>query len=272
MLVFISFPYGTELWTIFHDQLDLDGNGHVDAQELTEALHKAGVQLNSAQLSDFMTYLTSSPHSHAISFPEFRDFLLLLPRKASTVEMYRYYEVRKFLGDDGHGVARVNMEGIPRANTALENPTLMLSLKSPPGDVTLSAEDRHPLLSTAAAAPETYTAPHQGDVHAEDDLPQSFLTMVGHSQAFRFLLAGGLAGAVSRTATAPFDRLKVFLITRAPEVLKVGDAPVPGQSARGLKAIFDGISTIHSEQGLRGFWVGNGLNVVKIFPVRTPMA
>jgi hypothetical protein len=59
-----------------------------------------------------MTSLTASPHSHSISFQEFRDFLLLLPRRASTKEIYRFYEVRKFLGDDGRGAARVTMEGM----------------------------------------------------------------------------------------------------------------------------------------------------------------
>ena len=58
-----------------------------------------------------MTSLTASPHSHSINFQEFRDFLLLLPRRVSTKEIYRFYEVRKFLGDDGHGAARVTMEG-----------------------------------------------------------------------------------------------------------------------------------------------------------------
>lgn len=32
-----------ELWHIFHDELDLDSNGHLDAEELTSALYKAGV-------------------------------------------------------------------------------------------------------------------------------------------------------------------------------------------------------------------------------------
>ena len=31
-----------ELWTIFHDELDLDGNGHLDATEWSAALAKAG--------------------------------------------------------------------------------------------------------------------------------------------------------------------------------------------------------------------------------------
>ncbi len=70
-----------------------------------------GIKLSPSTLSEFITFLTSSPHSHAISFKEFRDFLLLLPRKASPEEIFRYYEVKKFMGDDGRGAARVNMEG-----------------------------------------------------------------------------------------------------------------------------------------------------------------
>lgn len=70
-----------------------------------------GIQLEPSTLSEFITFLTSSPHSHAVSFEEFRDFLLLMPREASPEEIFRYYEVRKFLGDDGRGAARVNMEG-----------------------------------------------------------------------------------------------------------------------------------------------------------------
>lgn len=120
-----------ELWHIFHDELDLDGNGHLGAEELAVALDKAGmhivfynvmsesisssvqpgISLSPPTLAEFMTFLTSSPHSHALSFQEFRDFLLLLPRKASPEEIFRYYEVKRFMGDDGRGAARVNMEG-----------------------------------------------------------------------------------------------------------------------------------------------------------------
>lgn len=244
-----------ELWSVFHEQLDLDGNGHLDTVELDEALSKAGIRLTTAQLSDFMAYLTSTPHSHSISFPEFRDFLLLLPRKTSTLEMYRYYAVRRFLGDDGHGVARVNMEG----------------------DVTLSAEDRHPLLSRAKTLPENFVPPFHTSEHDsfdedeeeewEDDDPHaSFFAMVGHSQAFKFLLAGGLAGAVSRTATAPFDRLKVFLITSSGLPSAPSDASASQKSKKGIQALMRAITQIYSEAGIRSFWVGNGLNVLKIFP------
>ncbi len=59
-----------------------------------------------------MAYLTPDAQPHAsVTFSEFRDFLLLLPRKVSPAEIYRYYQMNKYLGDDGKGVARVTMEG-----------------------------------------------------------------------------------------------------------------------------------------------------------------
>ncbi|KAK1236501.1 hypothetical protein PQX77_000278 [Marasmius sp. AFHP31] len=235
-----------ELWGIFHDELDLDGNGRLDAHELDMALRKSGIQLSQAILSEFMTFLTSSPHSRPITFAEFRDFLLLLPRKISPAEIYRYYQLTKFLGDDGRGAARVTMEG----------------------DVSLSAEDKPPppLLATTRTLPiEPSSASKEShdeiveDEEGGDDV-QSFLD---HHTALKFLLAGGIAGAVSRTSTAPFDRLKIYLITRPPET----GAVVNGKAGLGgVKAIGTAVARIYAEGGLLAFWVGNGLSVAKIFP------
>ena len=74
---------------------------------------------------------------------------------------------------------------------------------------------------------------------------------------------------MSSTATAPFDRLKVFLITRAPELSNLGvgsTAEATKAASRGFRAIGGAIVQIYTEGGVRGFWVGNGLSVVKIFP------
>ncbi|KEP55681.1 putative calcium-dependent carrier protein [Rhizoctonia solani 123E] len=268
-----------ELWSIFHDELDLDGNGHLDAGELNAALSKAGLELDPATLADFMAALADSPHSRRISFPEFRDFLLLLPRKASTHEIYQFYKVKKFLGDDGRGAVRVNMEG----------------------DVSLSAEDRPPIVksqvrSTAQVlslpeppAVERVDFPLSLGTHQEQDVAstetergqqdQPRENWLGGEQAVKFLLAGGVAGAVSRTATAPFDRIKVFLITRqldpADSLKRQGAALVskPGVigdissvTAGGARGIGRAIAHLYAEGGLAAFWVGNGLNIVKIFP------
>ncbi|EPQ59905.1 hypothetical protein GLOTRDRAFT_34751 [Gloeophyllum trabeum ATCC 11539] len=241
-----------ELWSIFHDELDLDGNGHLDAEELEVALRKAGIEMSPSTMSEFMTSLTQSPHSHSINFREFRDFLLLMPRKASTAEIYRFYEVKRYLDDDRRGAARVNMEG----------------------DVSLSAEDR------PHAAPIGYKA-HTGrdqlvdyalessgdeddDNLAPEEYEEEHHSWLGGTTAVKFLLAGGIAGAVSRTCTAPFDRLKIFLITRPPEM--GGTSLSPAAPVRGVKAIGNAVARIYAESGIRGFWVGNGLSVAKIFP------
>ena len=102
----------------------------MDASELSYALRKSGpfwdrphtpssnartlsgIKLDPPVLNDLMTALTSSSQSNTISFADFRDFLLLLPVKVSPTEIYRFYEVRKLMGDDGRGPARVYMEGV----------------------------------------------------------------------------------------------------------------------------------------------------------------
>src|SRR5258707_218956 len=66
---------------------------------------------------------------------------------------------------------------------------------------------------------------------------------------------------VSRTCTAPFDRLKIFLITRQPDPAL---ATVP--RSLGMKAITNAITRIYVENGVLGCWIGNGLSVVKILP------
>ncbi|KAK3015747.1 hypothetical protein RJ639_007874 [Escallonia herrerae] len=70
-----------------------------------------------------------------------------------------------------------------------------------------------------------------------------------HVHASKYLIAGGVAGATSRTATAPLDRLKV--------VLQV-------QTTRAH--ILPAVKNIWKEGGFLGFFRGNGLNVVKVAP------
>ncbi|CDQ82215.1 unnamed protein product [Oncorhynchus mykiss] len=69
---------------------------------------------------------------------------------------------------------------------------------------------------------------------------------------WRQLVAGAMAGAVSRTGTAPLDRLKVFL-------------QVHGSSSRGIN-LWTGLRGMVQEGGVRALWRGNGINVLKIAP------
>ncbi|KAF1867625.1 hypothetical protein Lal_00050056 [Lupinus albus] len=70
-----------------------------------------------------------------------------------------------------------------------------------------------------------------------------------HVHRSRYFIAGGIAGAASRTATAPLDRLKVVL-----------------QVQTGSASIMPAVMKIWKQDGLLGFFRGNGLNVVKVAP------
>lgn len=117
---------------------------------------------------------------------------------------------------------------------------------------------------------------------------------------FGFFLAGGLSGVVSRTCTAPFDRIKVFLIARtdlsltvlhskkeiARQVALGASRHVIEEARRKLAAIelearksaepphqrtirspiIQAARTLWKQGGIRAFYLGNGLNVIKVFP------
>jgi len=70
-----------------------------------------------------------------------------------------------------------------------------------------------------------------------------------HANRSKYFIAGGIAGATSRTATAPLDRLKVMLQV---------------QTTR--SSVVSAVTTIWKQDNIRGFFRGNGLNVVKVAP------
>lgn len=82
--------------------------------------------------------------------------------------------------------------------------------------------------------------------------------------AYKYLAAGGMAGAVSRTCTAPFDRLKVYLITQTSYTNQ--KILAPGEVKKAESSLLRGMKDIYKQGGIRGFFVGNGLNVIKIVP------
>uniref|UniRef100_H3CCC9 Solute carrier family 25 member 24 n=1 Tax=Tetraodon nigroviridis TaxID=99883 RepID=H3CCC9_TETNG len=66
------------------------------------------------------------------------------------------------------------------------------------------------------------------------------------------LSAGAMAGAVSRTGTAPLDRMKVFMQVHATKSNKI--------------SLVGGFKQMLKEGGVTSLWRGNGINVLKIAP------
>jgi len=74
--------------------------------------------------------------------------------------------------------------------------------------------------------------------------------------ALKSLVAGGVAGIVSRTAVSPLERIKILQ-----QVQFVTGHEVPKYTSQ-LQAL----RRIWAEEGARGFFKGNGANCVRVFP------
>ena len=72
--------------------------------------------------------------------------------------------------------------------------------------------------------------------------------------------AGAVSGIVSRTSTAPLDRIKIILQVDGSK--KSGVPRIP----HGPGAMRGAISLIYKDGGMRGFWRGNGANILKVMP------
>jgi len=74
--------------------------------------------------------------------------------------------------------------------------------------------------------------------------------------------AGGISGAIAKTATAPIERVKLIIQTQdANPLIK------SGKVAR-YTGIGNCFTRVYQEQGLKAFWRGNFTNVIRYFPTQ----
>ncbi|CDF89593.1 ZYBA0S04-07998g1_1 [Zygosaccharomyces bailii CLIB 213] len=201
-------------------KLDLDHDGRIRLSEVSQYL----AQLNSkdeetaflnqskSSLSNFVNWAfyrkpKSEEQASYITYDQWRDFLMLVPRKEGS-RLHAAYSYFSFME----------------------------------GDMDLSSE---------------------GDMTLINDF----------IHGFGFFMAGGISGVISRTCTAPLDRLKVFLIARTDlsstflnSKEKVLAHNPHANSSKIRSPIVKAIRTLYRQGGIRAFYVGNGLNAIKVFP------
>ncbi|KAL8676095.1 MAG: hypothetical protein Q9186_007349 [Xanthomendoza sp. 1 TL-2023] len=276
-----------ELLKLFQS-IDRDHNGQLDKTELKSAFSRAGLAVSNSKLNQFFSEVDSNGDG-VISFEEWRNFLLFIPATTPNLRaVLSYYSSTVMVNAEGDvHVADEAVEGIGRRHFLSRFiESLFITFRASPSATTPKAPvrslDEGKLYQgpTPSGPPDGQQPYHDHlynesedceDLVALDDISKRrsrLLTDI--SPPLGYFLAGGIAGVVSRTATAPLDRLKVYLIAQTSnkaEAISAAKAGAPLEAAKqASRPLMEASRTLWRMGGMRSLFAGNGLNVVKVMP------
>ncbi|KAJ5558894.1 hypothetical protein N7461_002866 [Penicillium sp. DV-2018c] len=286
---FRSFLNRTEdgLWQMFQ-AIDRDHNGVIDKKELRNAFSRSGVTVSSAKLDRFFDEVDRN-NDGVITYTEWRDFLIFLPIQSPTDlhAVLSYYTATGNLNPEGD-VHINDLQGLGTDHPFLTSHTMaiqhllynILSLFAL-ASLIPSAHAQTSHIQTLGPVFEDEVAFVDGDFDLEWlHLPQTtalrmFCRYYGrklteNTPQLGYFLAGGIAGAVSRTATAPLDRLKVYLIAQTgvknATIRAAKDGAPLAAASNASRTLLEALKELWRAGGIRSLFAGNGLNVVKVMP------
>ncbi|XP_046905827.1 calcium-binding mitochondrial carrier protein SCaMC-1 [Hypomesus transpacificus] len=243
----------TKSYKELFDKLDTNKDGKVDVSELKEGLAAMGIAFGKGAAQKIVSS-GDQDKDEGLDFNEFSKYLKEHERKLKLTfksldknndGRIDLMEIKQSLADLGMVVSKEDAEKI---------------LQSIDVDGTMSVDwnewKEHFLFNPATSLQEIIRYwKHSTVLDIGDSLaiPDEFTeeektTGVWYKQ----LAAGAMAGAVSRTGTAPLDRMKVFMQVHSSKSNKI--------------SLVGGFKQMIKEGGIASMWRGNGVNVLKIAP------
>ncbi|KAI4214853.1 MAG: hypothetical protein LQ351_002566 [Letrouitia transgressa] len=270
-----------ELFRLFKS-IDKDHNGQLDKEELKSAFGRAGLVVSNSKLDQFFSEVDTN-RDGVISFEEWRNFLLFIPATTPNLRaVLSYYSSTININAEGDvHVSDDRVESIGTrqflsklfgsvfASFGVSTSSVPLGENVPPPHSTLSKPDSFPW-NPGDHLPDDPDDPE--DALVVDDIARNrgshMLTDLCPDPGY--FLAGGIAGVVSRTATAPLDRLKVYLIAQTSvknEAINAAKSGAPMQAAKhASRPLVEASKELWRLGGIRSLFAGNGLNVLKVMP------
>ncbi|XGW34586.1 hypothetical protein V3C99_018492 [Haemonchus contortus] len=236
-----------------YERLDMDNDGTVDIRDLTAALKHEMPHIPTRLAPKLMARL-SSRNEDKVDFGEFVKYVIEHEKRLEAIfqdldknndGLVDVREIKVFCNEQGITLDDRKARGIVQRMDQSGSSSVDLSefqqfmLLYPSSDVKDMVDFwRHNLVI---------------DIGEDSQVPEDFTDQEIISGIWwRHLVAGGVAGCMSRSCTAPFDRLKVFMQVHSSRTNNLG--------------LLSCLRLLHAEGGVKSFWRGNGINVVKIAP------
>eukprot|EP00096_Caligus_rogercresseyi_P001546 TRINITY_DN1254_c0_g2_i1.p1 TRINITY_DN1254_c0_g2~~TRINITY_DN1254_c0_g2_i1.p1 ORF type:complete len:476 (-),score=120.76 TRINITY_DN1254_c0_g2_i1:355-1782(-) len=237
---------------LFH-RLDRNKDGFIDTQDLVEGLHQMGYyHISPTQIDDFLRR-SDANESGDLNLSEFVNYLQEHEKQLHFVftSLDENKDGKLCVGEIIGAFGKMGLR-----ITSQEAEGLLKRINIDDNSLDISFEEwRDYLLFHPSSDLEDiiHSWRHNyldigEDLGVPDDFtPEEFIS----GMWWRHLVAGGCAGAVSRSCTAPLDRLKIMLQVHG------------GRKSLSMK---EALLYMFKEGGVRGLWRGNGVNVIKIAP------
>ncbi|KAF7690094.1 calcium-binding mitochondrial carrier protein SCaMC-1 [Silurus meridionalis] len=243
----------TKSFETLFEKLDVNKDGKVDIGELRQGLAAMGFSLG-ADAAQKIVSSGDSDKDEQLDFLEFSKYLQEHEKKLNLT----------FKSLDKNNDGRIDYTEIQQAlkelgmNLSKENAEKILQSIDADGTMTIEWNEwrQHFLFNPATDLQEIIRYwKHSTVLDIGDSLtiPDEFTEEEKTSGLWwKQLAAGAMAGAVSRTGTAPLDRIKVFMQVHGSKTNKI--------------SILGGFKQMIKEGGVTSLWRGNGVNVIKIAP------
>ncbi|XP_070684125.1 mitochondrial adenyl nucleotide antiporter SLC25A23 isoform X2 [Pempheris klunzingeri] len=238
-------------WAELFDQLDLNKDGRIDILELRTGLAGRGLSKRSLER---MVKAGDTNQDGVLDFEEFSQYLRTHEKQLKLMfrSLDRNNDGQIDAAEIQHSLHTVGVD------ISLDDATRILQSMDKDGTMTIDWNEWrdyflfNPLTNMEDVA-RYWKRSMMLDIGEQLTVPDEFSEEEKKSgYVWRQLMAGAIAGSVSRTGTAPLDRLKVFRQVH-------GSTHFTGN-------VLISFQYMIKEGGLQSLWRGNGINVLKIAP------